>query len=373
MKITDIKTYLVNANPEDKKVAERPRGTNWLFVKVFTDDGVTGVGEGGGWPKVTSIAIQELKHFVVGEDPFEVERLWMKLHSVLHGHGVTGAVRGGALSAIDMALWDIKGKALHLPVYELLGGKCRDKIRVYGHASTPAKAQQLIEQGYTAFKCPASVEVIRQMRDAVGYTVEIGLHAHAQFTPSLAITVGKRAERYEPAFFEEPVQPENVNALAKVAEALDIPIATGERFFNKWAFTELLDRNIVDILQPEITRLGGILEEKKLAALAEAHYVPLSPHDGSAGPIAEMANIHVVTSIPNFIYLEHPPVADEPPWISTVVRGLIPESNGYIPVPTKPGLGIDLNEEEIAKHPPANVDDFQYRINYRDAFPHFLA
>ncbi len=373
MKITDLKVYLVNSNPVEKGEADRPRGTNWLFVKVYTDDEITGVGEGGGWPEVTATAIQELKHFLVGEDPFEVEMLWMKLQSVLHGHGVTGTVRGGALSAIDTALWDIKGKALKLPVYELLGGKCRDRIRVYGHADTVAKAQQLIDQGYTAFKCPSSVEVIRMLRDAVGYDVEIGLHSHGELTPSMAIRIGRRAERYEPAFFEEPVQPENLNALSKVARKIEIPIATGERYFNKWAFTELLDRSIVDIVQPEITRLGGITEEKKLAAMAEAHYVPLAPHDGSAGPIAEMANVHVLASIPNFIFLEHPPIADEPPWISKVVRGLVPEREGYINVPNKAGLGIDIDEEEIAKHPPAKVGELRYQIDYRSAFPHYLA
>ncbi len=373
MRITGLETYLVNANPEGLEEAERPRGVNWLFVKLYTDEGITGVGEGGGWPEVTATAIRELEHFLKGEDPFEVEKLWMKLHAVLHGHGVTGAVRGGALSAIDTAVWDIKGKAVKLPVYELLGGKCRDKIRVYGHASTPEKAQQLIDQGYTAFKCSASVDVIKKLRDAVGYKVEIGLHAHGQFTPSAAISLGKRAERYEPAFFEEPVPAENVNALAKVAEKMDIPIATGERLFNKWMFTELLDRGIIDIVQPEITRLGGITEEKKLAAMAEAHYVTVAPHDGSAGPIAETANLHILASIPNFIFLEHPPVADEVPWITKVVKRLIPEKDGYIEAPAGPGLGIEIDEEEIAQHPPAKVEDLRYSIEYRSAFPHYLA
>ena len=373
MKIIDVNTYLVSANPEKLERADRPRGTNWLFVKVYTDEGINGVGEGGGWPEVTVTAIQELKHFLIGEDPFEAENLWMKLYSVLHGHGVTGAVRGGALSAIDDALWDIKGKALKVPVYELLGGKCRDRIRVYGHASTPEKAQSLIDQGYTAFKCAPSVEVIKKLRDSVGYKVEIGLHGHGEFTPGKAISIGRLAEKYEPAFFEEPVPAENLNALVKVSRKVDIPIATGERFFNKWGFTELFDRNVVDIVQPEITRLGGITEEKKLASMAEAHYVPVAPHDGSSGPIAEMANIHVLASIPNFIFLEHPPVADKVPWITKVVKGLVPEKEGYIEVPTQPGLGIDINEEEILMHPPPKVDDLTYRISYKSACPHYLA
>lgn len=166
MKITDVKTYLVSAQESIR--ADRPRGRNWLFVKVFTDEGLTGVGEGGGWPVVVEKAIRELSYFLVGENPFDIERLWLKLYDILHGHGVTGAVRGGAISAIDMALYDIKGKALGVPVYELLGGKVRDRIPVYGHAGTPGAASRLVERGYTAFKCPPSVEVLRALREAVG-------------------------------------------------------------------------------------------------------------------------------------------------------------------------------------------------------------
>ena len=146
MKITDVKTYLVNAN-EGSSMNSRPRGRNWLFVKVFTDEGVTGVGEGGGWPFIVEKAIQEMKHFVIGENPFQIERLWLRLYDILHGHGVTGSVRGGMISALDCAMWDIKGKALGVPVWELLGGKMRDSIPVYGHASTPAEAERLIDRG----------------------------------------------------------------------------------------------------------------------------------------------------------------------------------------------------------------------------------
>jgi galactonate dehydratase len=297
MKITDVKTFLVNANESNR--TSRPRGRDWLFVKVFTDAGVTGVGEGGGWPVVVEKAVQELKYFLIGENPFEIERLWLRLYDILHGHGVTGAVRGGAVSAIDMALWDIKGKALGVPVYELLGGKVRDKIRVYGHASTPEAAKRLMERGYTAFKCAPSSEVLKRLREAVGYEVEIGVHCHAEFTPAAAIQLGRACEPYRPIFLEDPVTPENVEAFAKVAEKVNIPLATGERFATKWAFSELLARNLVDIVQPETTRLGGITELKKLAAMAEAQAVMVAPHDGSVGPIVEMANVHVLANIPN--------------------------------------------------------------------------
>jgi len=356
MKITDVKTYLVNA--DEGRSAERPRGRNWLFVKISTDEGITGVGEGGGWPVVVAKAIQELSYFLIGENPFAIERLWLKLYDILHGHGVTGAVRGGAISAVDMALWDIKGKALGVPVYELLGGKVRDRIPVYGHASTPEAAGRLIERGYRAFKCGPSAETLRILREAAGDEVEIGVHCHAQLTPAAAVQLGRACEPYRPMFLEDPVVPENVEALAKVAEKVAVPLATGERFATKWAFSELLARNLVDIVQPETTRLGGITELKKLAAMAEAQSAKVAPHDGSVGPIVEMANVHVLASIPNCFYLEHR--ATDVSWRHDVAPGAVPEEDGYIAVPNVPGLGVDIDEEEAAVHPLPSTDAYTY-------------
>ena len=356
MKITGVKTYLVSAQESER--ADRPRGRNWLFVKIFTDEGLTGVGEGGGWPFVVETAIRELSHFLVGENPFDIERLWLKLYDVLHGHGVTGAVRGGAISAIDMALYDIKGKALGVPVYELLGGKVRDRIPVYGHARTPEAAIQLVERGYVAFKCPPSVDALRDLRKAVGYTVEIGLHCHAEFTPAAAIRLAKESEPYRPWFLEDPVIPENVEAFAKVAGNTAVPLATGERFATKRAFSELLARNLVDIVQPETTRLGGITELKKLAAMAEAQMVKVAPHDGSVGPIVEMANVHVLASIPNCLMLEHR--AEDVPWRLDVAPGAVPERDGFIAVPDAPGLGVDIDEDVATAHPIREVGDYEY-------------
>ncbi len=356
MKITDLKTFLVGAIEGD--YSDRPRGVNWLFVKIYTDEGITGVGEGGGWPAVVEKAIHELKHFLVGENPFDIERLWHKLYFAIHGHGVTGAVRGGAISAIDTALWDIKGKALGVPVYELLGGKMRDAVPVYGHASTPEEAEQLIEAGYKAFKCSPSVETLRNLREAVGYEVEIGVHCHGNMSPASAIQLGKAIEPYRPIFFEDPVIPEDIDAMAKVAEKVAVPLATGERFATKWAFTELLARKLIDIVQPETTRLGGITELKKLAAMAEAHSVKVAPHDGSVGPIVEMANVHVLASIPNCFYLEHK--FRDVPWRYEVAPGAVEEKDGAIVAPSVPGLGVDIDEEVAAAHPAKVVDQFQY-------------
>lgn len=358
MKITDIKTYLVNAN--ESKRAERPRGRNWLFVKVFTDGGVTGVGEGGGWPFLVAQGIEELKYFLIGENPFEIERLWLRLYDLLHGHGATGAVRGGIISGIDMALWDIKGKALGVPVYELLGGKLRDAIPVYGHASTPEAAKSLLDRGYKAFKCAPSADVLKRLRETIGYEAEIGVHCHAEFTPGAAIQLGNACEPYRPIFLEDPVTPENIEAFAKVAAKVNIPLATGERFAAKWSFTELLARNLIDIVQPETTRLGGITELKKLAAMAEAQSVTVAPHDGSVGPIVEMANVHVLASIPNCIFLEHK--ANDVPWRYEVAPGAVPEVDGMIRVPDAPGLGLDIDEAAIAAHPIEPVEAFEYKF-----------
>jgi galactonate dehydratase len=356
MKITDVRTYLVNA--DEGPTYGRPHGRNWLFVKVYTDEGLTGVGEGGGWPEVVQKGIEELKHLLVGQDPFQVERLWYMLYDCVHSHGLTGAVRGGVLSAIDMALWDIKGQALGVPVYELLGGKFGDRIRVYGHASTVEVAEQLIARGFTAFKCGPSAETIRILREAVGYEVEIGVHCHGEFTAAAAIQLGKAIEPYGPAFLEEPTSPDDFEALAKVAAKVDVPLAAGERVYHKWACKDLLSRQLIDIIQPEITRIGGITESKKVAALAEAHQVKVAPHDGSAGPIAEMANLHFLASIPNCLYLEHR--ATDVPWRTEVVTGAIPDRDGHIEVPNRPGLGIELNEAEIARHVPDEPTAYRY-------------
>jgi galactonate dehydratase len=366
VKIDSVRTFLVNA--DEGASAERPRGRNWIFVKIATDTGITGVGEGGGWPEVVQKGIEEVAYFLIGENPFEIERLWLRVYDVLHAHGLTGAVRGGVLSALDMALWDIKGKALGVPVYELLGGKLWDKIPVYGHANTPEQAKELVSRGFRAFKCAPREDVVAKLRDAVGPEVEIGVHGHGELSPPAAIELGLACEKYRPAFYEEPTHPDDIEAFVKVAQKVNIPMAMGERLFSKWSFRDWLDRNVVDLIQPEITRVGGILEEKKVAVMAEARSVKVAPHDGSAGPIAEMANIHVMASIPNMRFLEHR--AHDVSWRGTVAPGMLPDRDGYIVVPDKPGLGIDVDEAECARHLPRRVEDYQYRLRTPDQIQH---
>jgi len=359
MNITEIVTYLVNANPPaPPHYADRPRGRNWVFCRISTDAGIHGVGEGGGWPELCRKGIEEVAPLLIGENPFAIERLWLKVYDILHGHGLTGSVRGGVISALDMALWDIKGKALGAPVYELLGGKLRDAVRIYAHADSLARARALVERGYTAFKCGPSPRLLASLRQALGDEIEIGVHCHGEFSPGGALQLAGAIEPYQPAFLEEPTHPDDLDALQWLSGKTRVPLAAGERLFSKWSFRDLLQRRIVEIAQPEITRIGGITEAKKIATLAEAFTVKLAPHDGSAGPVAEMANLHVLASTASCIYLEH--MADDVPWRSEVAVGVIPERNGALPLPDKPGLGIDLDEEAIARHPVCAVQEMGY-------------
>jgi galactonate dehydratase len=357
MKITEVKTYLVRAN--DGGAVDRPRGRNWLFVAVHTDEGIVGVGEGGGWPEIVAAGVREIAPLLIGEDPFAAERIWLKIYDILHGHGQTGVVRGGVQSAIDIALWDIKGKALGVPVHVLLGGAIHERIRVYGHASTPELARELVSEGYTAFKCQPSAQILADLRTAVGDEIDIGLHAHGEFTVHAAVRLARDAEPYNPAFFEEPTHPDEPGALAAVAAKVEVPLAAGERLFHKWAIYDLIRTGAIALVQPETTRLGGITELKKIAGLAEAAGIRIAPHAGSVGPIVELANVHVMATAPNFLFLEHMPrdIARR----HTVVHGAANVIDGHISLPTTPGLGIKLNLEEIAQYELFPTANYTYR------------
>lgn len=356
MKITEINTYLVRANEGGQ--VDRPRGRNWLFVAVHTDEGITGVGEGGGWPEIVEAGVREITPLLIGEDPFAAELHWHRIYDILHGHGQTGSVRGGVQSAIDIALWDIKGKALGVPIHVLLGGAVRDRIRLYGHASTPDLARELVAEGYGAFKCHPSAQVLADLRSAVGDEIEIGLHAHGEFTVHAAVRLAHDAEQYRPAFFEEPTHPDEPDALAAVAAKVDVSLAAGERLYHKWAMYDLIKQGAIQLVQPETTRLGGITELKKVSGIAEAAGMHVAPHAGSVGPIVEMANVHVMATAPNFRFLEYMPRDLDRK--STVVEGRLRPIAGHLPLPTAPGLGLDLNLEEIARFEPYPADRYTY-------------
>ncbi|MCC6174375.1 MAG: mandelate racemase/muconate lactonizing enzyme family protein [Chloroflexi bacterium] len=348
MRITDVKTYLVAAN--------RPGGwaaRNWCFVEVHTDEGITGIGEASGWPRVIQTAIDDLRHVVVGEDPTRIERLWQKMFIAMMGHGMTGVVGAGAITGIEIALWDILGKALNRPVCDLLGGRVRDTVRVYAHASTVERAQELVGRGFDALKCSsleAPVRLIRDVRRALGEDVDLmtDLHGPPWLSVRDAIRIGQELGEYDILFYEDPVPPENVEALATVAEAIDVPLAAGERVSTIWGFRELIEREILDVIQPDMGRAGGFSQMKKIAGMAEAHHIAVAPHDGSNGPVAEAAAVHLLASIPNCLILEH--LEDDVPWRYDVATPLA-IANSQIEVPTRPGLGIEFDPQVALAHP----------------------
>ncbi len=360
MKITKIDTHLVNMG-----------NRNIPFVQVHTDEGIYGVGEAYscGPDKATVEAIRDFEGWLIGYDPRDIEGLWQLMYAGSRFPG--GMVLNAAISGIEHALWDIAGKAAGLPVYRLVGGKCRNKVRVYQSpgGSTPEEladnAIALIEQyGYTALKMgplPPNWQVmpwnkalretearVRAVREAVGDDIDIGLDPHARlFETSRAQELCRVVAPYNPMFVEEPLRPENYDALAKLSQQVDVPLATGEMLYTRHEFRELLARNAVHIIQPDICVTGGLWEMKKIAAMADAHYVSVAPHN-PCGPIATAVNVHFAVSTHNFLILEYR--ADE-----GVRADIVDEPmklvDGYLELPERPGLGIDLNYEALAKYP----------------------
>jgi len=365
MKITEIKTYLiqVGARPAVPGVAVAGIGAeadfrgsrNWLFVKVMTDEGIHGVGECSGWPRVIETAIRDYAQILVGEDPRDIDRLWHRLYLASMGHGVLGTVGGGALSGIEMALWDIKGKALGQPVWNLLGGRFRDRVQVYGHAKTAERARELMARGYRAMKVAftggVEIDRVAAVREAVGPEIDVMVDAHGPswMTPQDAIVVGRALEPLDLLFYEDPIAPENLDALARVRDAVQVPLAAGERVSTIWGIRPYVERELVDVIQPDTGRAGGITQMRKMAAMAEAHFITMAPHSGSLGPVAEFAALHVMATIPNALMLER--IEFDWPGRYQVVAPVLEVVDGHLPVPDAPGLGVDIVEEEAGKYP----------------------
>jgi len=376
VKITGINTYVVVGTERPRRVKS---SRTFIFVEITTDEGITGIGEATGWPGDLTIdaGVRELKRSLIGQDPMDVERLWRTMYNSTSPWGLGGVILT-SISGIDLALWDIRGKALGVPVWQLLGGKCRDKVRVYSHASARARtaegvaqeALEVVSKGYSAVKFDPftvdpfslssgisdiqnAVEKVKAVREAVGPNVEVLIEGHGRSNAHTAIRVGKKLERFDPYFFEEPVPPGNVNAMAKVAQHLDIPIATGERLYTKFGFRELLEKEAVDILQPDIVRTGGITEVKKIAAMAEAYYVPLALHNPN-GPLSNYASIHLLAAIPNCAMLEWVRIEEPNPplgkWFNELVTPPLLPDRGFVEVPNRPGLGAELNKKVIQEH-----------------------
>jgi galactonate dehydratase len=361
MKITKIDTFLVNLGHR-----------NIPYVKVHTDEGLYGVGEAYscGPDKATVAVIHDFEEWLIGRDPRDIEGLWQLMYGASRFPG--GSVVNAAISGIEHALWDIAGKAAGLPVYRLVGGKCRDKIRVYQSpgGETPEKlaenAIKLIENyGYTALKIGPlppgyqampwnqllrAVEArVRAVREAVGDDIDIGLDPHAAlFEVSRAMELCQVVAPYRPMFVEEPLRPENYDALLKLSQQVNVPLATGEMLYTRHEFRDLLKLQAVNIIQPDICLTGGLWEMKKIAAMADAHYVSVAPHN-PCGPLATAVNVHFAASTHNFLILEYH--ADDASPRRDLVDEPIKLINGYLEIPEKPGWGIDLNEEALGKFP----------------------
>lgn len=380
LKITDIQPTLVNLGRR-----------NHCFVKVLTDQGLHGFGEAYsvGPDEATVAAIQDFKSWLAGEDPRNVEYLWATMYQFSRFPG--GSVVNAAISGIEHALWDIAGKAAGLPVHMLLGGKCRDKIRLYQSVGggTPAElagnAKRLIAKyGYTALKMAphppgshampynavtrAAGERALAVREAVGPDVDLGFDAHATlFEPIRAWQMAEALKPARPLFLEEPIRMENVDALATLKHKIEIPLATGECLYTKFEFREVLVKQAADIVQPDICLAGGVMELKKIAAMAEAYYVVVAPHN-PMGPLATMVNVHFAASTPNFLILEYRP--DDVSPRKDLVQDPILVKDGYLPIPDRPGWGYEVNEEAFRHYLPKPWHrGFAYRA---DGSPDFI-
>ena len=367
MKITDIKTFLVGTGgPEGG-------GRNWVYVKVETDQGIYGIGEAYsvGPDEATVKVIEDFKLWLVEKDPRNVQYLFDFMYNTTRFPG--GAVINSAISGIERALWDIAGKAAGLPVWALLGGRVRDKVRTYQSIGgrTPeeaaANAQRLIGQhGYTAVKMSphppdfgvapynlvtrTAAERVGAVRDAVGPDVDIAVDIHAKFFEvHRAIRVAKAIEEYLPMWLEEPIRPENFEAMKRLEQHVTIPLASGECNYMKYEFNALIQTQALDIIQPDICVCGGVMEMKKIAAMAEAQYMMVAPHNPMS-PLATAVNVHFAASTSNFLILEY-----RAP-VSGAHRDVLTEplmvQDGYLEIPNTPGWGVELNEEAFAHYPP---------------------
>lgn len=376
MKIQAIETYLMHAGAPD---SAGWKARNWLFVKVLTDEGLYGVGESSGWPRVVETAIKDLTPILVGQDPMLIEALVQRMQVAMMGHGMTGVVGSGAISGIEMALWDIKGKALNVPVWNLLGGKLRDEIRLYTHAHTVEQCQKYMERGFTAFKTGGvtnTLAKIQKMRAELDPRIDLmaDVHGPPWLTVPDAVLLGQALEEYNLLFYEDPIAPDNLPALTEVARKVNLPIAAGERHAFSWGVHQLIERHVIDVVQPDTGRAGGLGAMRKIAALAETHYVTFAPHDGSLGPVAEMAALHLCCTLPNFLILEH--LEDDVPQRYEVMAPQPIIRNGYMQVPDAPGLGIDIIPEAIAHYPSSgNIAPprTHFYIQAKSARGHWLA
>ena len=344
----------------------------YLLVTIETDNGLIGIGESGAWGylEASSSAITKFSDYLIGKNPLMIEHHWQYMYRFSH---FRGSAIMGAISAIDIALWDIMGKHFDVPVYQLLGGKVRDKARVYYHVFGDTKEKLISgildakQQGFTAvghltpfldedrskryFKTHAdkiedAIETVKSYREAVGNEVDLCIEIHRRLTPTEAVQLGRGIEKFMPYFFEDPITPDNFDEMAYVAEKINIPIATGERFTSLWEFQMALSRNSVKYIRPDVCLVGGISGAKKIAALAEAHHVGVVPHN-PLSPVSTAACLQIAASCPNFAIQEYPIGEHEPPKSKMISGAPIHDGKGYLLLPTKPGIGVELKRNAI--------------------------
>jgi len=339
LKITKLETFI--------------HRNSWVFVKISTDAGIVGWGEMlKDKAKACAAEAQEMARYLVGQDPRPITHHWQAIYR--HGFYRGGPVLTAVLSGIDMALWDIKGKALGLPVHELLGGPTRQRIRIYG-------SRQDVDAGLcSAFKVilraddryaykyvenagfvQRITQAFAQLRQQYGADVDIGVEFHGASPPQTSLLIMKALESYQPFFYEEPVQAQNIDVMAQLAAKTHIPLATGERVYTKWGFREILEKHAAGILQPDVCYAGGITELRLIAGMAETYYVPLAPHNPQ-GPCSLAASCQIAAAIPNFLIQEQGTRTH-----ANLLKTPFQPKAGYLPVPTAPGLGIEIDEDKF--------------------------
>ena len=356
MKLTDVQTFIVG-NP----------WKNWVFIKLHTDEGTTGIGEATSHrkAKMAETAVLELRRYYLGRDPFSLEEINEEL--------AKGSAPSFVTAAVDIACWDIIGKTVGLPVYQLIGGKYRDRIRAYANGwyqvdripeAFAERARAVVEKGYTALKfdpfgtawgrierteLDLSIDIVAAVRDAVGPNVDLFIEGHGRFDPLLGVKIGRLLEPFDPGWFEEPVRSVQIDDLAAIAARLPFPVAGGEGLSGKEAFLDLLDRKAVQIIQPDPIPAGGITEMKKICAIAQARHVPVAPHNAQ-GPVCTAACLQIDASTPN-VFIQEVFEDFATPFANRIVDHPVEIVDGYVHIPNRPGLGLDLNEEEMAKYP----------------------
>lgn len=371
MKITDIKTFNVFTFR-----------TNFVFVKIETDVGISGIGEGTLEYKEHALlgAIEDIKRVLIGQDPRQVERICHELYR--DSYWRVGPVLQSAISAVNMAMWDIKAKACNVPVYEMLGGKVRDSIRMYANvwfsgAKTPdefaAAAVAAKEKGVTALKWDPfgkaymymdnkdlsySLSIVEAVRGAVGNDVDLLIEGHGRFNIATGIKIANELKQFDPMFFEEPTPPDSFDAIAEVRRKSPVPLAAGERVYSLTQFREFLDKGCADFAQPDMSHCGGISAVMKMAAMAEPHYVAIAPHNPS-GPVANACALHLAAAIPGFRILEI--CLTDVNWRKELTNERVVFDKGNILIPEGVGLGLELNEENCLKYPFQPVDLRHYK------------